>query len=181
MRAYYFDNLPGDQRLDHDSGTPVDLEYLRRLGLFLLTIPLDTVWEPEIDQIAKQQGYKFRDIMDITKHGLGDHFESSLKMYFTEHMHDEKEIRYILSGSGFWDIREYQTEEWIRIEVVPGDFLIIPPGIYHRFTLGQSNEIKALRLTKEIPNYNSHARGLETDGSSARGQYLDSLKEILVV
>ncbi|KAI0298361.1 hypothetical protein B0F90DRAFT_1733234 [Multifurca ochricompacta] len=35
---------------------------------------------------------------------------------------------------------EYPTEEWIRIQLIPGGFLIIP--------LGQSNGIKALRLTE---------------------------------
>lgn len=58
MRAYYFDNVPGDQRHHHDSGRPVDLEYLDKLGLKLLTIPLDTPggWEAEINRLTEQRG-----------------------------------------------------------------------------------------------------------------------------
>lgn len=86
MRAYYFDNVPGDQRLHHDSGRPLDLEYLDRLGLKLRTIPLDTSggWEAEIDRIAEQSGAPIRDIMDVTKEGLGDQFEYMLGKFFEE-------------------------------------------------------------------------------------------------
>lgn len=86
MRAYYYDNLPGDQRLDHDSGRPVDPDYLRKLGLLLWHIPLDDSgeWESEVDKVAEQQGCKTRENMDVTKEGLGDQFEAMLEKYFGE-------------------------------------------------------------------------------------------------
>jgi 1,2-dihydroxy-3-keto-5-methylthiopentene dioxygenase len=86
MRAYYFDNLPGDQRLQHDSGTPVNLADLRKSGVLHWTIPVDTPegWESEIDRIAEQQGYKNRDTINVTKEGLGDQYESKIKSFFEE-------------------------------------------------------------------------------------------------
>lgn len=43
-------------------------------------------------------------------------------------------------------IIETPTDTWIRVAVAPGDLLVIPAGIYHRFTLDEANAIKALRL-----------------------------------
>jgi 1,2-dihydroxy-3-keto-5-methylthiopentene dioxygenase len=86
MRAYYYDNLPGDQRLDHDSGRPVDLSHLRKLGILLWHVPLDNsgVWEAEVDKICEEQGCKRHDLMDITKQGLGDQFDTMLEKFFGE-------------------------------------------------------------------------------------------------
>jgi 1,2-dihydroxy-3-keto-5-methylthiopentene dioxygenase len=86
MRAYYFDNLPGDQRLPHKSERSVDVADLRKLGVLHWTVPQDAPggWESEIDRIAKQQGYKNRDTINCTKEGLGDQYETKLKSFFEE-------------------------------------------------------------------------------------------------
>ncbi|KAF8472934.1 1,2-dihydroxy-3-keto-5-methylthiopentene dioxygenase [Russula ochroleuca] len=182
MRAYYFDNLPGDQRLQHDSGTSVDLADLRKLGLLHWAIPLDSPggWESEIDRIAEQQSYKNRDTIDVTKEGLGDQYESKIKIFFQEHMHEDEEIRYILSGSCFFDVREHPSDKWIRVHVLPGDLIVILAGIYHRFSLDELNQVKGLRLFKEEPKWIPYARSSETDSNVHRIQYINSLNATTV-
>ncbi|KAG2136612.1 1,2-dihydroxy-3-keto-5-methylthiopentene dioxygenase [Suillus bovinus] len=169
MRAFYFDNVPGDQRLLHDSGNPVSDEILKSIGVLHWHIP--TSQQNQIDAIAEERSYKNRDTITITKEGLGDLYEAKLKSFFEEHMHEDEEIRYILEGSGFFDVRD----SWIRCQLDAGDLLVLPAGIYHRFTLDESNMIKALRLFKDEPKWTPINRGNSTDVNPYRVDYLKTL------
>ena len=87
MRAYYFDNIPGDQRLPHDTGKPVDDAVLASIGVLHWHIPLPepaTGEYPKIDAVARERDYKNRDVITITKEGLGDLYEAKIKSFFEE-------------------------------------------------------------------------------------------------
>jgi 1,2-dihydroxy-3-keto-5-methylthiopentene dioxygenase len=73
MRAYYFDNLPGDQRLPHDyvPSRPVDPAKLTSLNVRFWTIPVQG-HETKIDEIAKERGYRNRDTINVSKEGMGE-------------------------------------------------------------------------------------------------------------
>ena len=202
MRAYYFDNIPGDQRLPHDyvPSRPVSEATLDKINVKHWTIPVEG-YESKVNALAQERGYKNRDTINCSKEGLGevsfrrDACEIAYRwmQFFSfmsrksrgssksmpprhsellriikppvRHMHEDEEIRYILSGSGFFDVRgmsvlfreclqaklssissETPTDAWIRLAVEPGDLIVLPAGIYHRFTLDEANCIKALRL-----------------------------------
>ncbi|KAJ7823396.1 Acireductone dioxygenase ARD family [Mycena olivaceomarginata] len=173
MRAYYFDNLPGDQRLPHDyvPSRAVEPEKLASLNVLFWRIPVEG-YEDAVNQVAKERGYKNRDTINVSKEGMGDIYEEKIRGFFEEHMHEDEEIRYILSGSGFFDVRETPSDTWIRVAVEPGDLLVLPAGIYHRFTLDEKNQIKALRLFQDEPKWIPYARSGATDANQHRVGYL---------
>lgn len=73
MRAYYYDNIPGDQRLPHDyiPSRPVSDEILNSINVKYWTVPVEG-YEPKIDVIAKERNYKNRDTINVSKAAMGD-------------------------------------------------------------------------------------------------------------
>ncbi|KIJ93954.1 hypothetical protein K443DRAFT_684137 [Laccaria amethystina LaAM-08-1] len=176
MRAYYYDNIPGDQRLPHDyvPSRPVSEDTLDKIGVKHWTIPVEG-YESKVNVLAQERGYKNRDTINVSKEGLGELYEQKIKGFFEEHMHEDEEIRYILSGSGFFDVRETPSDAWIRLAVQPGDLIVLPAGIYHRFTLDEANNIKALRLFQDEPKWIPYNRTADTEVNPHRINYLKTI------
>ena len=87
MRPYYFDDVPGDIRLPHDSGILVDIEVIAGLGLHHTYVPVPEPmtddW-PEIDVISRERRYIKRDFITVTKEALGDNYEAKLEAFHNE-------------------------------------------------------------------------------------------------
>jgi 1,2-dihydroxy-3-keto-5-methylthiopentene dioxygenase len=134
MRAYLFDNQPaseacrnvldagirranrilqGDQRLPHDSGKELGKEDLSQLGV--LYYHIDDI--AGVDKLAVERGYKNRDEIYVSPEKMGAVYESKVKMFFDEHLHEDEEIRYIRGGQGFFDVRN-RGDQWIRIQLM---------------------------------------------------------------
>lgn len=58
-----------------------------------------------------------------------------------EHIHRDEEIRFFLEGSGFFDVRD-SSDEWLRIHAFAGDLIVLPAGIYHRYSPDEKNYSK---------------------------------------
>ena len=84
--------------------------------------------------------------------------EGQIKRFATEHQHPDGEVRFTLEGKGYFEVRG-KDDQWIRLEVVAGDFLILPPGIYHRFLFHEEEKsVVFLRLFQDDAPYTSTFR-----------------------
>ena len=136
MKAYWYDNAEGDQREDHDAGKHLPAGYLEKLGVIYHRCPQLS----DVDQIAKARSYKNRDEITVSPEKMGDMYEEKVHMFFNEHLHEDEEIRYILDGEGFFDVRScLENDQWVRIRLEKDDLIILPSGIFHRFTTDKKN------------------------------------------
>ncbi|TAQ84151.1 hypothetical protein B7494_g7521 [Chlorociboria aeruginascens] len=173
MRAYFHDNEAGDQRDLHDSGRNVDPEYLEKLGVRYYSFSKLA----DVDKLASDRQYKNRDVITVSPEKMGDVYEDKIKMFYNEHLHEDEEIRYIREGQGFFDVRN-EGDDWVRILLTKDDLIILPAGIYHRFTTDSNNYIVAMRLFKEEPKWTPLNRGPEVDNNPYRQGYLQSVSAI---
>ncbi|MBN3310303.1 MTND dioxygenase, partial [Amia calva] len=112
--------------------------------------------DPELQKIRDERGYSYMDIITIHKDKLPN-YEEKLKTFFEEHLHLDDEIRYILDGTAYFDVRD-KEDRWIRIAMKKGDMITLPAGIYHRFTMDENNYTKAMRLFVGEPVWKAYNR-----------------------
>ena len=113
-----------DQRELHDSGREVAKDHLAKLGVLYYRFA-DVA---DVDKLAAERSYKNRDVITISPEKMGDMYEEKLKIFFSEHLHEDEEIRYIRDGTGFFDVRS-EDDEWVRIQLEKDD-LIVRPSYY---------------------------------------------------
>ncbi|KAJ3294160.1 1,2-dihydroxy-3-keto-5-methylthiopentene dioxygenase [Rhizoclosmatium sp. JEL0117] len=182
VSAWLFNDDKSDQRNPHQfsPNQPISLAELAEFGVLYFFIDAargEAYYQSEIDKFAKARNYKNRDIINIHKDTFPN-YDEKIKIFFEEHLHEDEEIRFVLDGSGYFDVRD-KKDRWIRIAVKQGDLLILPAGIYHRFTLDTNNYIKPMRLFKEVPKWTPINRDLpDTDANAHRKEYIQQLKSV---
>ncbi|KAI5070093.1 hypothetical protein GOP47_0014436 [Adiantum capillus-veneris] len=176
IEAWYMDDSFEDQRLPHhlEPKQYVSPERLAELGVLHWVLDADNYeHDAELQKIRQERGYTYHDIVDVAPDKLPN-YEAKLKIFYEEHIHTDEEIRFVLEGSGYFDVRDLE-DRWVRIWVKKGDMIILPAGIYHRFTLDESNYAKVLRLFVGEPVWTPYNR--PQDEHPVRKEYLTNFSK----
>jgi len=137
-----------------EPNVPVSVNDLRDIGIAYwkfdadaYTYPVKAVpWDPndavdpKLAQLRDDRGYSYADIITVHPDHLPG-YEDKLKAFFEEHIHDAEEIRYVLGGSGYFDVRNLE-DKWVRIHVKKGDLMTLPEGM--------SSQPKLLELKHQV-------------------------------
>ncbi|XP_012861423.1 1,2-dihydroxy-3-keto-5-methylthiopentene dioxygenase-like [Echinops telfairi] len=118
------DESPDYPRKPHrlEPSLRVCLEQLHQLSVFCRKLDADTYEnDPELEKIHKERNYSWVDIITVCRVQLPN-YEEKVKIFYEEHLHLDDEIRYILDGSGYFDVRD-KEEKWIRIFMEKGDMI----------------------------------------------------------
>lgn len=183
LDAWLMDASTADQRLPHRRApsvrvSPPELAALGVLHWFLP--PQETASHARLAAIRSARGYSFDEMVTISRDTLPD-YEAKLAAFFAEHIHADEEVRYILEGSGYFDVRSEgvlgeKESVWVRVATQTGDLIVLPAGCYHRFTLDEGNYVKAVRLFVGPPVWTPIGKTDGAEDHAARVAYLATLR-----
>ncbi|AIN98007.1 acireductone dioxygenase (ARD)-like protein, putative [Leishmania panamensis] len=178
--CWYIPEEVADRREENrlSPNVPGSYEALSEAGIFFRHFDPKEVSddiEGFIQPLLKKLNYHSYDVVNLSPATLGEEkFEALAEQHFMEHTHEDDEVRLILEGQGYFDVRD-ANDKWIRLLSKPGDCIVLPAGMYHRFTTDHSKCIKTLRIFKEAPRWIALNRGPETEEKPARKEYLARL------
>jgi 1,2-dihydroxy-3-keto-5-methylthiopentene dioxygenase len=140
-----------------DTQGPIGVEELQAEGVHYDHLSTDpTAYQAPLDALKEARGYIEQDVVELSPET--PNLEAICAKFVDEHAHAEDEVRFVLSGEGIFDIRS-RDDRWMRVQVGPGDVIVVPMGRYHRFMLTEGKQIRCVRLFKDsagwVPEYRS--------------------------
>lgn len=103
--------------------------------------------------LKEREGYTTRDLVVLHPDVPG--IKDMLAKFDKVHTHSDVEVRYIIDGSGYFGF--VAPEGNFLVHVFESDFISVPKGTQHWFTLDDKMRIKAVRYFKDtsgwVPNY----------------------------
>ncbi len=114
-----------------------------------------SAYTSQLEELKTSKGYIENDMVCLCP--ATPQIDTLLKKFDHDHYHTDDEVRFIFSGRGIFGF-EGKKQEKFTIEVVGGDYIVIPAYNWHWFTLGESRDIKAIRLFQDQSGWVPHYR-----------------------
>lgn len=132
-----------------ESGKELSAQELMAQGIYYEKISTEN-YQAELDRIKKNWGYSAQDIVELSPDT--PNLETICAKFDKEHLHTDDEVRFVLSGEGYFDVRS-KEDAWMHLFVEQGDFILVPANRYHLFYLTDKKHIRCVRLFKENPSW----------------------------
>ncbi len=112
--------------------------------------------EDRFEELKRDKGYTTRDMVVIHEGipGLAD----LLAKFDKIHTHSDDEVRYILSGSGYFGFVEPDGQQFL-LEVSGGDYINVPANAEHWFEMRDCTRCKAVRYFIDTSGWTPHYTG----------------------
>jgi 1,2-dihydroxy-3-keto-5-methylthiopentene dioxygenase len=139
-----------------EDGSPVDPADIERAGLLHRELPTEPAgYQDALDGLKADRGYVTQDVVELSPET--PNLPAIQAMFDKEHLHTDDEARFVLEGAGIFDVR-CDDNRWMRLEVGPGDLLVVPQGRHHRFMLTDALAIRCVRLFVDPAGWVAHYR-----------------------
>jgi len=172
MQENFDESATVDPSVLADAG--VRYEFIDPTGFDYPNATAEIPWSPPVggnndayvQQLRIDNDYQYADIIVVG---------AFVPKFWVEHSHAAKTIRYIIDGTGYFDLRDV-NDEWVRIPVSAGDWFEWPAGINHRFSVDDEASLQAMRLYKGTtsPEWTNSPRSEVAGNNTARSNYVDT-------
>lgn len=130
-----------------ETGKDITAEELNAQGVSYRRLPTEeAAYKPPLEKIMGDNGYVTMDQVKMWPEM--PNFDALCQKFVGEHLHTDDEVRFVLAGSGVFEIRSLD-DRWMKVTVEPQDFISVPANRYHRFYLTDEKKIQCVRLFKD--------------------------------
>ena len=130
-----------------DTGKDIASEELNGQGVSYRKLPTEeSAYKPPLEKLMGENGYVTMD--QVKMWADMPNFQALCDKFVGEHLHTDDEVRFVLDGSGVFEIRSLD-DRWMKVLVEPQDFISVPANRFHRFYLTDEKKIQCVRLFKD--------------------------------
>jgi 1,2-dihydroxy-3-keto-5-methylthiopentene dioxygenase len=144
-----------------DTGEGISAGELNAQGVTYERFETDeAVYKAPLEKVMRERGYVTMDQVKMWPEM--PNFDVLCQKFVGEHLHTDDEVRFVLAGSGVFEIRS-KDDRWMKVTVEPSDFILVPANRFHRFYLTDEKTIHCVRLFKDASGWTPlYRKDLET-------------------